>query len=202
MVSSGNDWISARSSNAGAEPARVDAVDGDVGARRRGNHVARRIHHDRRFGVAAVVDRHDVVDVVVDAFAEQHHRLAAAADVAEVLREVADRVERVARLEAALLVVQVARRIALDGRCRRAGCTSSILFSVDERSLRPMNLSTACSSSRGLLVKSWPASTAPAGVDHRGDVVGADVALDELPRRELVRCERSAVVCRSSSTSR
>ena len=48
-----------------------------------------------------------------------------------------------------------------------------------------MNLSTAASSSRLLLVNSWLSSGAPAGVDDRHQVVGAEVALDELPRRAL-----------------
>ena len=155
-VSSGNDWTSISVVDHRRQAARVDAVDGDVGARRRGNHVARRVHD---VVASAVVE--DVVDVVVDAFAEQHQGLAAAADVAEVLREVLDGVERVARLEAALLVVDVVDPVALLPACRACALYVVDLFSVDERSLRPMNLSTDRSSRRWLLVKSCAASDRP-----------------------------------------
>ena len=71
---------------------------------------------------------------------------------------------------------------------------------VDERSLLPMNLSTARNSSRGLVVKSCEPSVRPAVV--------TTAAMSLLPMYFsmnwraacLVRFERIGLVCRSSST--
>ena len=54
-----------------------------------------------------------------------------------------------------------------------------------ERSFWPMKRSIAACSSRGSLVNSCAASVAPVGVDDGGDVVGAQVLVDELVRRLL-----------------
>ena len=62
---------------------------------------------------------------------------------------------------------------------------SPIRFAVAESSLRPLDLSTAASSSRLLLVNSWLALLAPCGVHDRHQVVGAEAALDELLGRHL-----------------
>ena len=74
-------------------------------------------------------------------------------------------------------------------------CTSSILFSVDERSLRPMNLSTALQQQALAGGEFLAGVGAAAGVDDGGRVVGADVALDELPRRDLRRAASGARWC-------
>ena len=51
---------------------------------------------------------------------------------------------------------------------------SLVLLTVAESSFRPLVLSTAASSSRLLLVNSWLALSAPGGVDHRHQIVGAE----------------------------
>ena len=145
-----------RSSDAGAEAADVDAVDRHVGARRRGNRVARRV--DDRGGVA-VVER--IGDVVVDAFAEVDQRLAAAAHAFHDLGEVLQRVERVARLEAALGRVGIVDPLAGGAHAARHLLLVETVRAAPSGACGPMNLSMALSSRRGLLVNSCAASVRP-----------------------------------------
>ena len=95
------------------EAARIDAVDRHVRAGRGANRVARRVDDRRRALMVRAALRDDVVDVVVDPFADEEDRLAPAAHRAEPLGDVAQRVERRARVEAALHVVGIVQRIAL-----------------------------------------------------------------------------------------
>ena len=98
--------------------------------------------------------RDDVVDVVVDPFADEQDRLAAAAHRAEPLGDVAQRVERGPRVERALHVVGIVERDRPAARMSRVRLYSLVLFAVAESSLRPCVLSTAASSSCLLLVNS------------------------------------------------
>ena len=123
-----------------------------------------------------------------------HDRLAAAADVAEVLRDVLDRVERVARLEAALLVVDVRRGIA---RARRAGAPLHVVNHVERRraQLAAHELVDGAQQARLAGGEFLAGVGAAAGVHDRREIVGADVALDELLRGQLdaLRAQRRGV---------
>ena len=79
----------------------------DVRALGRGYRLAR-LGDDQ---IALAVDEKRLVDVVVEAFAEEQQRLAAALHVAEPPRYVLDGVERPARVERTLIVVGITNRL-------------------------------------------------------------------------------------------
>ena len=105
-------------------------------------------------------------------------------DVAQVLGDVADRAEGVARLETPLLVVDVARGIA---RHRRAGAALHVVDHVHRRGVQLLAHEPVDRAQQPTLARrEFLAVVAPsAGVHDRGKIVGADVALDELARGEL-----------------
>ena len=147
-----------------------------------------------------------LVDVVVEAFAEEQQRLAAPLDVAQPVRDVLDGLQRTARVEPSLRVVGV-----LDG-FRLLECFSvvSLLGLISESGVG-VGLSNVngqlLGSCRGKLLPLKPVDgrlqepraarellsgfLASARVDHRGQIVGAQVLLDEplgrIPHRLCAR---------------
>ena len=93
------------------QAARVDAVNRHVRARRGQDGIARRLHHRGRALMVGTVLGDDVVDVVVDAFADEENRLTAAVHRAEPLGDVTQRVEGRSRVEPALHVVGIVQRV-------------------------------------------------------------------------------------------
>ena len=110
-------------------PARGDTVDVDVRALGRGYRLTR-LGDDQ---IALAVDEKRLVDIVVEAFAEEQQRLAATLHVPEPPRYVLDGVERPARVERTLIVVGITNRLrtlkpfhraAHPRRCRVSGSIS------------------------------------------------------------------------------
>ncbi len=93
------------------QSARIDGVEADIGARRRRNRLTRGQPH---FG--CLIPGEGIVDGVVDPFAEQEQRLAAAPHAGEKIREIPQLVQHTLRPEAALLRLGVARQVQLDAR--------------------------------------------------------------------------------------
>ena len=161
------------------EAARVDAVDRDVGSGRRRDRVARRVHHHRRAVVIRSAARDHVVDVVVDPLADEEDRLAAPAHRSEPVGDVAQRVERVPRVEAALGVLGIVERIALLPEVARVVELARLV-----RGGR-IELASAGLVHRGeqqpLVVRELLVGVGGAGGVHDGhQIVGAEPPLDEL----------------------
>ena len=142
------------------QTARIDRVDADVGAGGGGDRFAGVVDDRRGRAARRVVAANDVGDVVVDAFADEQHRLAAAADAAEPVGDVLDRGEGRPRVLTAFEIVGIVAP-GPAGPTSRWRKNSLLRVSVADSSFWPMNLSTAASSSRRLLVNSWLASVRP-----------------------------------------
>ena len=164
---------------AGHEPAGIDRVDADVAARGRGDGVVGVEQHGRGRGAQ---DAHRFVDVVVHALAHEQQRLAPASHAAHELGQAADGGHRVARAEGPFLLIDV---FAGSERAR---------IGVDPRVLQPVDrgrLELAAGElvdgahQETLVVGEVLRVLAAAGEHHRRQIVGAEVLLDEAPRRRL-----------------
>ena len=146
MPDAGSDWSAKLltpivSSPRRGKPPRIDAVDADVRPRRHRDRLPDVVHDRGRGTGRRVVAADDVVDVVVDPLAEEEHRLAAAVDPAEPLRDLAERRQHVRGVVGTLGVVGI-----VDPR-HRAGAwaadESAIIASMEYWSLRASSRQTA-----------------------------------------------------------
>ena len=165
------------------EAARVDAVDRHVRPRRRGNRIARLVENHRRVAVVRSALRDQIVDVIVDPFAEQQDCLAAPVHRCEPLRHVLQRLQRIARVERSLGVLGIVQRVALLPKIARAEVLRRPVRGrrIELASLRPVERRKQQPLVAGeFLVRVGRTG----GVNDRHQIVGAQAALDELlPRR-------------------
>ena len=162
----------------GAQAARIDPVEADVGARGGGDGVLAVLPD---VGGVGVGDR--IVNVVVDPFAEEHDRFAAAADARHVVGDVLEDGIRVPGLVDPDLLVRIARPAA------RAGTERPVVLVNPAEGRRALFLAHEVVDGAE---QPFPAAgeflarrLGAAGLDDRRDVVGPQVALDELFGGEL-----------------
>ena len=161
------------------QAAGIDPVDADVRPRGRRDDLAHRVLDGGRLAIV------EVVDVVVDAFAQVDDGLAPAVDAVHVVADVPQRIERRTRIVAALQVERVVDAMALAAVGRLDAALSLVLVEALQRlgAQLPAEEAIDARDQEPLVARELLSGLAPAArVDHRRDVVGGHRLLDELPR--------------------
>ena len=159
------------------QPARIDAVDADVAARGGRQDLTRGIIDERDPGIF------EIADVVVDPLADEQNRLPAAAHRRKPVRDIPERIERLARVRLAFGLHGIGQR---RGRFTPETLCPEVLVAlrhgrrvelaahrpIDGREKQPPVARELLARIRG-----------PCRVHDGHQIVGAKVLLNELPRR-------------------